>query len=211
MTDPHRTFAAWLAGGAPGEPPRDAALHASVCDECLGWLAALDALWAVDVGSASPPASRTAAAAAVRRITVSPRLAALTAAGTLGAVLLGVSGSLLLAGRPPVTPLRGAGDVLGGTGTPAATRSPLVASPDARATPRESGVATSPRPSAKPARTARPTFAPRPTLTPPTARPTPRPTPTPSPAFSVGPTPTITPTSTPFPSPTTPSASASPS
>jgi len=60
VTDAHRRFGEWLAAGAADEPPRDAALHASVCADCLVSIAALDALTAIDLGRAALPASRTA-------------------------------------------------------------------------------------------------------------------------------------------------------
>ncbi|HUH07344.1 MAG TPA: hypothetical protein VML96_06005, partial [Egibacteraceae bacterium] len=55
MTDLHERFRDWLLAGAPGEPARDAALHASACDRCLADVAALDALFAVNVAGAEVP------------------------------------------------------------------------------------------------------------------------------------------------------------
>ncbi|HEX2844706.1 MAG TPA: hypothetical protein VHP64_05600, partial [Candidatus Limnocylindria bacterium] len=61
MTELHDRFRAWLADGAPGEPARDVALHASGCDACLRDAAALDALGSIDVGTAPMPAARPTA------------------------------------------------------------------------------------------------------------------------------------------------------
>jgi hypothetical protein len=66
MTDPHHLIEAWLVEGAVGEPPREAAVHATVCDSCSRRLGAFDSLAAVNVGAAGsppplPPPSRVVA------------------------------------------------------------------------------------------------------------------------------------------------------
>ena len=48
--DPHSRFQAWLLNGPRGDPARDLALHASVCPECMRWVAAQDALSGSDLG-----------------------------------------------------------------------------------------------------------------------------------------------------------------
>ncbi len=57
MTDHHAPFESWLASGAIGDPPRDSALHATVCKRCLRLVAARDALAAIDIGRAALPPS----------------------------------------------------------------------------------------------------------------------------------------------------------
>lgn len=125
MSDPHRRFGAWLVAGAPGDPPRDAALHASVCTDCMAAVEALDALAAIDPSRGLlPPSIR-----APQHGTTLLRTPALAAAAVLViAVGIGVGvASGLTRGEE-----RG-GAVLGATGTPAAT--PFTAAPDVRATP----------------------------------------------------------------------------
>ena len=53
--DSHERFREWLAAGAEGDPPRDLAVHASVCPECQQSMAALDRLAAIDPGKAGAP------------------------------------------------------------------------------------------------------------------------------------------------------------
>lgn len=56
MTDLHAQLEAWLADGPLGDPPREIAVHASVCERCTATLGAFDALALIDVGlSGSPP------------------------------------------------------------------------------------------------------------------------------------------------------------
>jgi hypothetical protein len=73
MTDPHHLLEAWLAEGAVGDPPREVAVHASVCDSCARRIGAFDSLALIDVGAAgSPPPlgapSRIAVALAWARV-----------------------------------------------------------------------------------------------------------------------------------------------
>jgi hypothetical protein len=222
VSDPHRAFGAWLADGAVGEPPRDAALHASVCSDCLGQLAALDALTAIDVGRASLPPSRVGERRTQPRVTRT-RLVTLGAASVSAAIVLGAGGSLLLGNQPlPAgrVPTFG-GAVLAATGTPAA--SPATAVPSASATARESTRhSRSPRPTIAPTQappalrtTAASTVRPQPTQTATnSARPTSSTTAVATRSAPPSSSPAGTPGSTATPSPSataTPAASASPS
>jgi hypothetical protein len=54
-TDAHQRFHEWLTAGAEGEPPRDLAIHASVCAGCHESIAAFDRLAAIDPGRAAMP------------------------------------------------------------------------------------------------------------------------------------------------------------
>jgi hypothetical protein len=223
VTDPHGRFESWLAEATPGDPPRDLALHASTCAECLARAASVDALAAVDPGMAPMPslhvrrAPRRAGAAPIARA-----VAGVAAVGLLGtAVLIGTGA--LLAGRFPAgdgiagasrSPDEGVLSVAGGrdptptvepTATPSAT--PSVSphaddSPDPTA-PLEASAAAVPAPApAPPAATPRPVTPPPPATTPrPTPTPTPRP-PTPPPTATQAPTPPPTPEPTPAPTPT---------
>lgn len=53
--DPHDLLEAWLAEGADGDPPREVALHAAVCDACSRRIGAFDALAQVDVSAGGSP------------------------------------------------------------------------------------------------------------------------------------------------------------
>jgi hypothetical protein len=53
--DPHHLLEAWLAEGGHGDPPREVAVHAAVCDPCGRRLGAFDALALVDVAAAGSP------------------------------------------------------------------------------------------------------------------------------------------------------------
>ncbi|HEX5395582.1 MAG TPA: hypothetical protein VFX74_00680, partial [Candidatus Limnocylindria bacterium] len=141
VSDPHRAFGEWLVQEAPGEPPRDAALHASVCSECLRRVTALDALAEVDVGRALLPASRVMARPAGRNGRPSLRWASAAAAGVVGLAIVGLNAPRLFAGRP--LPSDGAtGAVLGTVGTPVPTASAAINGFEtATATPRESSTA----------------------------------------------------------------------
>ena len=226
MTDPHGRFETWLAEATPGDPPRDLALHASTCPECLARAASLDALAAVDPGMAPVPplhvrrTPRRASAAPIPRA-----VAGVAAVGLLGTAVLVGTGALLT-GRFPAgdgaagasrSPDEGVLSVAGGrdatptvepSTTPTATSS---ASPDADDSPNptaspQASAATAPAPApapvpAPPAATPRPVTSPSPATTPrstPTA--TPRP-PTPPPTATPTPTPPP-PTSEPTPTPT---------
>lgn len=200
-----------MAGGALGEPPRDAALHASVCEGCLSIVAALDALAAINTGRAAVPASRLGHRAAPRRIMRAARMGLATAAVVVVGAVLAFGASQLIAGRgrsvaresaPPI-----AGGVLGAGGAPSA--SAVAASPRSTVTPRAKTTASAsataaltpsagepppavppPPPFVSPAASASP------------ANPTPTPSKAPTPVPTRSPTPSPSPTASPTPSPT---------
>ena len=217
MNEGHQRFQDWLTAGAEGDPPRDAAVHASVCDTCRQSTAALDQLAAVDPGRAPMPTALPAGGR--QELANGARWAGVAAAVLFGAVLLGVGASQLIGltrGNGPIaqasqTPDQG---VLGGTATARpsageASLSPgqsLEASGPASPTTRPiTGATARPRRTATPTATsaASSTSGPTPGGTP-TGIPTPTvaATPTPSPT----PTPTPTPTPIPTPAPTAPGA-----
>jgi hypothetical protein len=200
MNEAHERFQAWLTAGAEGDPPRDVAVHASVCPVCSQSIAALDLLAAVDPGLAAMPAVPTGAERG--RAVLAGRLlgatAVLFAAAMLGvgvSQLIGVSrtgGPIAQASRSPEQ------SVLAGTATPEPTPEP---------TPSPSEETLSPL--VTPAPTQRPTVAtPRPYVPPPPtpiptaiSTPVPLPSATPLPTGSATPLPTDTPvpTATPLP------------
>jgi hypothetical protein len=53
--DPHHLLESWLAEGADGDPPREVAVHAAVCESCARRLGAFDALALLDVAAAGSP------------------------------------------------------------------------------------------------------------------------------------------------------------
>jgi hypothetical protein len=222
--DLHARFDTWLAEGAPGEPPRDAAIHASVCPECLHHSAALDALAAIDLGLAVLPPSRVSGPAIAPRRSVAWARGSIAAAVVVMAVVTGAIAAPLLGGARDG---RGEQRVLDATGTPEAdaTSPSTVGSPSDRvpsatasATPTASntdppassasastgGVPPPPvtsRPSASITPRASAVATPRPFTPAPTAAATPTPpAPTPTPA-PPAPTPTPTPEPTPTPTP----------
>lgn len=115
MSDAHRRFTAWLVAGAPGEPPRDAALHASVCAECTAGVAALDARATIDPGRALLPPSIRAPQQRAMPLLRTPALAATAVL----VIALGIGASVA---SGPTRGEQPGGAVLGATGTPAATR-----------------------------------------------------------------------------------------
>jgi hypothetical protein len=213
VTDLHDQFRAWLADGAPGEPGRDVALHASGCDSCLRDAAALDALAAIDVGEAPILPVRVSAPASGRTTPI-PLVRALSgvAAVVLIAVALGMGIGALLdqpAGDEvgfAATPSPVAEGVLSGVGGAVETPTPSASgTPDATADGEPSAEISpsfeaSPTPVAGPVGPPAP-VAPAPTsaLTPPVGTPRPTATPTPQPAT---PAPTPVPTPPPTPAPT---------
>jgi hypothetical protein len=134
--EPHARFEAWLLAGESREPPRDLALHASVCDVCRQQIAAFDLLGGIDPGRAPLPPSRES----VRR-----PLGGLARAGRFA---IAASGAILVAtaagfGAGQLIDLRGGApstvggnetpgqEVLGGSGGPSATATPArTASPE---------------------------------------------------------------------------------
>jgi len=96
MTDSHHLLEAWLVDGAVGDPPRELAVHASVCESCARRLGAFDSLATIDVNAAgSPPPlappTRVAVGLAWARL-------ATAVAGTIVAGILVVFGATQLAG-----------------------------------------------------------------------------------------------------------------
>jgi hypothetical protein len=212
VIDPHSTFTDWLTDGAPGEPQRIAALHASACDACQRLIAAFDGLSRIEVGAAGPlpsvPARRHAAHLRV------VRLMGWSAAALATSVLV-VAGAFALSGRIPLaesesTPRpRVTEGVLGGVAASEAPTASATATPSGSPTPSPSpsgpGAEPEPTPAASIAATPRPVIStPRPTVAAtvaPTARPTPIPTPQPTAAPTPPPTPVPTPEPTPDPTP----------
>jgi outer membrane biosynthesis protein TonB len=201
MTDLHERFRDWLLAGAPGEPARDAALHASGCDRCLADLGALDALLAVDVAGADVPFLPAGAARPIR----APGVRALRALSGVTAVGLLVLAAMIGAGalrdntggpgvavNPTESP-DGEGILAGGpTSTPAPSGDP--GSPIASAA--ESAGASDAPEASEVAASAMPT-------TPPFVAPPPPPV-TPGPTTAVTPAPTTAATPAPTPAPTAP-------
>ena len=239
MRELHDGFAAWVADGTRDELPRDLALHASGCDECMRQTAAFDALESVDLGAALPPPLR---AARIRRTAGSLPVVRAASGALVVVVVLGtgaMAGRTLFGSRTPsptsspaaaaeATPAEG---VLSGVPsfTPSPTASPTD-SPSSAPSPMRSAEAEStpavalatPRPTmgggpppiatARPATPAPVLVSPPPATPVPTLPPTVAPTPLPSASPSVAPTPTSTlpPAPSPEPDPT-PSPSSLPS
>jgi hypothetical protein len=202
--DPHGRFAAWLLA-ADDDPPRDLAVHASVCSACQLEIAAFDMLTAIDLGRAGMPpralAGRSRLGTAGRVAVAVSGAAAMAAIGVGGWRLAEAGG--LGAGPASEAPTQA---VLGNTGHP---ETAPVASPSAGAQATAEGLDEPPSPSSAattgsvplpqpPAATPRPTTAPsrtpRPSII--ISSPTPAPTQEVTPA----PSPTVEP-STPEPSP----------
>ncbi|MEX1072384.1 MAG: fibronectin type III domain-containing protein [Chloroflexota bacterium] len=222
MTEAHDRFREWLAAGAEGEPARDLAVHASVCAACRQSMAALDLLTIVDPGRAGGPSTEFVSARA--GLAGAGRLTTAIAGAVLGAVIVGIGASQLIAltrsgpGGPvaqaSTTPDQG---LLGATQTPGTT-DPVPSgneSPGIELTPASTagpaGATPRPTPRSTPGSTPGSTAVPTSSATPspgssasssPSSAPTPTPTPTPTPV----PTPVPTPTPTPTPAPTEPGA-----
>lgn len=231
MTDLHERFREWLLAGAPGEPARGAALHASACDRCLADVAALDALLVVDVAGAEMPFLTAGAPRPARTTGVRAQraLSGVTAVGLLVlAAMIGAGALRENTGGPgvavdPTESPDGEGILAGGPSfTPAPSVDPGSRSPTAVAEestgasqePEASEIATGATPTQPPfvappppAVTPGPTTAvtPQPTTTAATPVPTAastEPTPTPTPTVAATPLPTAAPTPTPTPEPT---------
>jgi hypothetical protein len=199
--DLHERFDDWLADGADGEPPRDLALHASTCDDCMRAVAVVESLQAIQVGAAELPPLRFGGGRP------RPFRVARLAIGALAAVLLGVSIAIGASGMFSPAP-----SAVGPTESPA--ERVLAGAPDDEATDRS--------PSPTPTRSASATPTPSPSATPtgspdPTAAPaqtqaprTPVPQPPPPTAAPPTPAPTAAPTVAPTSTPPTPSPSPSP-
>jgi hypothetical protein len=204
--DPHGRFSAWLLAAPDEDPPRDLAVHASVCRECQLEIAAFDMLTAIDLARAGMPPPRVLATR--RRLGTAGRVA-VAVSGTAALAAIGVGGwrladaGALVGGPASEAPTQA---VLGNTGHPEVTQ---AASPSARnAAPSERSASSPPSspsiaPSTlplplPPAQTAPPTTAPSRTPLPSIS--TPRPTPVPTLQATAEPSPTPEP-STPEPSP----------
>ena len=229
--DLHQRFGRWLLAGASGEPPRDLALHASLCAECMRRIAAFDLLTTIDPGRAPLPPSRPWAPARPPLLRLARGAGALTGVA-LVAVVVGVGLGSVLELRSTQAGADASGSaqsdvpvqgVLGATGGPSTTESGSPsAAPTGEPTSLESAAATRtpapaipPPPTARPA-TAAPSSAPTAssagttpsasassTISPtPTAIETPTPELTPTPAPTSVPTPLPTETPTPEPTPT---------
>jgi hypothetical protein len=227
MNEAHQRFRDWLTAGAEGEPPRDVAVHASVCTECRRSIAALDLLAVVNPGMASMPAEPMGPERG--RLEMAGRLVGATAI-LFSAAILGVGVSQLIgvshANNAPVAQASATPDqnVLGATATPLPSEAIPTPTPQETLTPLGTPVPT-PRPNPiatpVPPRTAAPTPIQTPLQTPlstPSLSPSATesasatasapPSPTPTPTITPTPTPTITPTPTPTVMPTpAPSAS----
>ena len=123
MTGRHEAFAAWLIDGARADLPRDVALHASACDDCLRRADAFDALLAVDAGAASPPPFRSALPRSALASTRTARFAAGVIAVLALAVAVGIGAGGLVPepadpGVAEATPTPLGEGILGGAGGP---------------------------------------------------------------------------------------------
>jgi hypothetical protein len=201
MTDPHVRFGTWVAGGARGEPPRDLAVHASVCADCQRMIVAYDRLAAVNPARAAqvpPRRSRDVGGALIG----AGRVASALAGVVIVAAVVGLGAAQL------VDAMRGApanGEVAVATDTPEQQVGAGNATP--RPTPGFSVTATPEASGPSGSGDAFGTPLPLPELRPAdapgdTAPPTPVPTAVPTPIETPSPTPTPTPT----PAPTIPDA-----
>lgn len=232
MNELHDRFGAWLADGARGELPRDAALHASTCERCLRDAASLDALLRVHPGAAPPPPLDLELSARRLPSLAGLRMAAGVAATAVLAVWIGLGAGALLQSRTAPGDGSSAADaspggegILGAVGGPLRTDaggSPPTASeaprsdPDASIEPDASAhspqtpapgvfVTPGPAPTPRPAPVTPPLATPRPSAsTGATA------TPTTAPSLPVIGTPAPTPAPTAVPTPTPPPATPTP-
>ena len=218
MTDSHAQLEAWLVDGAMGDPPREIAVHATLCESCTARLGAFDALALIDVAVAGRP-PLLAAPTRLRKGVAWARLAT-AVVGTVVAGILVVFGVSQLvglagpaggpAGGPEGTELAGLSNP--SDGVPAQSRQASVGDSTPAEAPIPSGFETplpgvtpGPLPYVPPGATPRPPI-PSPSVTAgpiPTSAPTPTPseTPTPDPTPSETPTPDPTPSETPTPAP----------
>ena len=197
MNEAHRRFHDWLTTGAEGDPPRDLAVHASVCDGCAQSIAAFDRLAGINPGLAKMPAQPIGRERG--GLAIAGRLVAATAV-LFSAAILGVGVSQLIGVQRSDGPVAQASatpdqNVLGGTATPQPSHEEPTPSPTQETL----------TPLGTPSPTAQPVITPAPRRTPaPGPFPTPKPAGTPLP--TAVPTPTSVPTPTPTPGPTSPGA-----
>jgi hypothetical protein len=194
VNEPHQRFHDWLTAGADGEPPRDAALHASVCAACHQSIAALDLLAMVNTGLAPMPAEPTGRE--FGRLVMVGRLMGATAV-LFSAAILGVGVSQLVGVSPGGGPVAQVSptpeqSVLAQTATPQPTEAAPTPSPTAQETltPLGTPVPTRATPGVTPIPW-QPLPTPIPTAVPTAPPPTPIPTDTPLPSVSATPTPTV--------------------
>jgi hypothetical protein len=204
--DPHRRFAAWLVAAVDEDPPRDLAVHASVCSACQLEISALDMLTAIDISRAGMPPPR--ALTGRSRLGTTGRMA-VAVSGAAAMAVIGVGGWRLAeagglgAGPASEAPTQA---VLGNTGRPetAPAASPSAGAPvtteESTGSPSPSPAATTsivplppPPPAATPRPTAEPSRTPRPSII--ISSPTPAPTVevTAAPSPTAEPTPETTP------------------
>jgi Bacterial Ig domain len=192
--DLHERFADWLAGGAEGDPPRDLAIHASGCMDCMRAVAALESVQAVDAGAASMPPSHAVGSEPLVTLGAA-RVAVGAAAVILLAASVGIGASGWFRPSEPIAEASGtpAGEVLGGVPASASESPTRRPSPTVRATgtpgPSPTPEATTAAATAAPIQAPPPRTAPPP---PPTDEPTAAPSPTPGPT-SPAPSPTSPP------------------
>ena len=107
MTDSHSQLEAWLVDGAMGDPPRETAVHATLCESCTARLGAFDALALIDVAAAGSPPPQ-AATSRVRRGVAWARLGSAVVGTVVAGIILVFGASQLLglgtpAGGPNAT------------------------------------------------------------------------------------------------------------
>ena len=185
MTDLHAELAAWLADGGLGDPPREIAVHASVCEQCTASLGAFDALALIDVGAAGSPPP-LAARSRVRLGIAWARMGTAVTATVLAGLIVGFGIAQLVGSGGPAS---------GQPGEPEGTELAGLFAPsdDAAESEAASNDAT---PGLAPTPAGVPTPLPNPGPQPP---PVPGPTPPPIPPPTI--TPTAPPTATPEPTP----------
>jgi hypothetical protein len=198
MNEAHRRFHDWLSAGAEGDPPRDLAVHASVCDGCRQSITAFDRLAGINPGLASMPVEPTGRERG--GLATAGRLLGATAV-LFSAAILGVGVSQLIGVE------RSDGPVAQGSPTPDQNVLAGTATPQ----PSEHATPSSDQETLTPLDTPGPTVHQQPAATPiPRRTPAPGPLPTPQPAGTplptAIPTPTPVPTPTPTPGPTSPEA-----
>lgn len=214
MTDSHAQLEAWLVDGAMGDPPREIAVHATLCESCTARLGAFDALALIDVAAAgSPPL--LAAPTRLRKGVAWARLTTVVVGTVVAGILvvLGISQLLGLwgaadgpAGGPEGTELAGLSNPT--DGVPAQSREASGGESTPAEAPTPSGFET---PVAGVTPGPLPSFALGPTPPPPTPGPaTAGPTPTPAPSDSLTPSPILAESPSPTPTPTSPEPTPTP-
>jgi len=208
--DPHRRFAEWLLASADDDPPRDLAVHASLCPDCQRQIAALDMLTGIEPANAGTPPIR--AGGAVRRNAVAGRVA-VAVGGVAAVAAIGVGGWRLIEatglgiGAGGESPTQ---EVLGNTGQPEATHSPIPSHAASEQASPTTTVEASAQPTVDGSPGLPPVTLPPASIPSPTAGPTRTPRPTSNPRGSTAPSPTPAPTATPAPTETPPEVTPTP-